>query len=153
MTLAFVSSAATVIAGVLAGELLASGRTRGAILGRLALLGVAGVAAGLALGRVVPIVKHVWTASFGLLATGWSCIGLAAAYALVDVLGTRRAALPFVVVGMNSLVIYVLSGLLNGPLRMLLRPAMGAALAALTILAAKWLLAAWLYRKRLFFRV
>ncbi len=153
VTLAFVSSAATVLAGVLAGELVASSRPRQAILGTLAGLGAAGIAAGLALGEVVPIVKHVWTASFGLLATGWACLGLAVAYALVDVLGARGAALPFVVVGMNSLVVYVLSGLLNGPLRAVLRPALGAALAALVILAAKWLLAAWLYRMRLFFRV
>ncbi len=153
VTVAFVSSAATVIAGVLAGELVASARPPRAIVLRLAVWGAVGIAAGLSLAHAVPMVKHIWTASFGLYATGWSCVGLAAAYGVVEVLGARRLALPFVVVGMNSLLIYVLSGVLNGPLRALLRPVVGAALAALLLLAGKWLLAAWLYRKRLFFRV
>ena len=79
--------------------------------------------------------------------------GLAAAHAIVEGWGARRAAMPFVVVGMNSLLVYVLSGVLNAPLRAVLRPAVGAAGAALVVLAAKWALCAWLYRKRLFFRV
>ena len=51
--------------------------------------------------------KALWSPSFTLVAGGISFIAFAAFYWVVDVLGWRRWALPFAVVGMNSITIYM----------------------------------------------
>ena len=47
-----------------------------------------------------------------LFSTGWVLLALAAFYAVVDILGFRRWTFPLIVVGMNSILIYVMSELL-----------------------------------------
>src|SRR5262249_46954445 len=122
------SSTATILFGVLAGQLLRSGL---AALNKVALLilgGLVGLASGWALAgggdaikldlpETIPMVKRLWTASFTLYAAGWTCLMLAAFYLVIDVLALRAWSFPFVVVGMNSIFMYVLAQLESGRIR------------------------------------
>jgi predicted acyltransferase len=113
-TLNFVPSMATMLLGLLIGELLRSARTPLAKLVWMLGLGAACLAAGLALGySVCPIVKRIWTPSWSLFSGGLVIWMLAAFYFVVDVVGFRRLALPLAIVGMNSLVMYMLGELLR----------------------------------------
>jgi predicted acyltransferase len=60
-----------------------------------------------------PIVKRIWTPTWTLYSTGWTLWMLAGFYALVDMAKVRAWAFPFVVVGMNSIAMYVAAQLLK----------------------------------------
>jgi predicted acyltransferase len=63
---------------------------------------------------VFPINKNLWTSSFVLFAGGWSLLLLSVFYLVIDVWGFRKWAFPFVVIGLNSILIYMLnSGIIN----------------------------------------
>ncbi len=173
VTLNALSSTATILFGVMAGQLL---RTRWSKWGKLAVLIVAG-AAGVVLAKFalpelaaymqtdpVPIVPKIWTCTFTLFATGCVCLALAAFYGVIDVLNVRRWSLPLVVLGMNSLALYVMAELLRGPIERGLSPfitfpqsrlpeAWQPVLPAVLTLLVLWGIGAWLYRRRIFFKV
>jgi predicted acyltransferase len=111
------SSTATILFGVLAGELLRRRWPEGRKLLILAVAGVAGILLGLALSPVIPINKKIWTASFTLFAGGCTSLLLAAFYGIIDVLQLRRWTFPLVVVGMNSIAIYVMAGTVAGGIK------------------------------------
>jgi len=54
-----------------------------------------------------PINKNLWTSSFVLYVGGCSLLLLAVFYYVIDVLGYRRWAFFFMVIGMNSILIYM----------------------------------------------
>ncbi len=100
---------ATVMIGVLAGHLLRSGIRP---IGKLASLIVAGAAClGLGYGWEqwldFPIIKHLWTSSMVLWAGGWSLLLMALFFAIIDMAGFRKWAIPFVVIGMNAITAYM----------------------------------------------
>jgi predicted acyltransferase len=165
-----VSSAATILFGVLAGELLRSATPPLRKLLLLTVAGFGGLAAGAALTPMVPMVKRLWTSSFALYAAGWTCLMLAAFYGVIDVLGYRRWTFPLVVVGMNSIAAYVAAGVLTGPFRQAIRPFLNSSLERLPagwhlqeawypvvlsvlVTLGLWLFCYWLYRHRIFFKV
>jgi len=115
--LSTIPAVGTALLGVLAGQLL-----RGRILDlpplRKGLLLLAAGLTGLALGQlwniVFPINKNLWTSSFVLYAGGWSLILLAVFYLIIDVRGYKKWAFPFIVIGLNSITVYMLnSGIVN----------------------------------------
>ena len=123
-----VSSAATIMFGVLAGELLRSALSDAKKILVLVLVGTGALALGWALSggdawlpmsftTVVPMVKRLWTSSFAIFAAGWTCLMLAAFYLIIDVWRLQTWSFPFVVVGMNSIAIYVASSLAGGSMR------------------------------------
>ncbi len=117
-TLNFVPSIATMLLGLMIGELLRSGRSPRAKLVWLVGIGAVCLAAGLGLGYTVcPIVKRIWTPSWTLFSGGLVIWMLAAFYAVIDVAGWRFLAAPLAIVGMNSIVIYLMSQLMNGWVR------------------------------------
>src|SRR6185312_2258466 len=69
-------------------------------------------ATGWALGAlgVCPVVKRIWTPSWVLYSGGWCLLLLAAAHAVIDLGGWKGWAFPFVVIGMNSIAAYCMSG-------------------------------------------
>jgi len=75
----------------------------------LAAAGVLLVFLGYAWGFAFPINKRLWTSSFVLYAGGFSVLLLSIFYAIIDVAGYRKWAFPFVVIGANSILIYVAS--------------------------------------------
>jgi predicted acyltransferase len=54
-----------------------------------------------------PIIKNLWTSTFVLFAGGWSLILLGIFYLVIDVWGFKKWIFPFVVIGLNSITIYV----------------------------------------------
>ena len=162
-TLNFVPSLATMTFGLLAGQLLVGPRSQREKLHILIVAGTAALALGILLGQTVcPIVKRIWTPSWTFYSAGWACWMLAAFYALIDCGGYRKWAFPLVIVGMNSIAIYMLSETLRpfilGTLRThlgqerftgLYGPLTGSA----AVLLVLWLICWWLYRQRIFIRI
>jgi predicted acyltransferase len=163
VTINAVSSAATILFGVLAGEMLRREWSARRKLLLLVAAGVVGIVLGLALSPVIPINKKIWSASFAVFAGGCTSLTLAAFYAVIDVLQFRRWTFPLVVVGMNSIAIYVIAGTVAGDIKrawqaFLAVPLNEVPLAAPVILAAltvlgEWLICYWFYRRRIFFKV
>ncbi len=164
VTLNALSSTATLVFGVLGGQLLRSARPWWGKVLTLTLLGLAGLALGTALTPWVPMVKRLWTASFTLFAAGWTCLLLAFFYGVIDGLGWRRWSWPFIVVGMNSIAIYMVANTLRRPIESGLRPFLQGALDQLSspwqpvlmacgVVLVQWGMCYWLYRKRIFFKV
>ncbi len=71
------------------------------------------VAAGLICNQWLPINKKLWTDSFTLFMGGLDFVLLAGFLWLVDAKGWRRPVKPLVILGMNAIVIYMISELLD----------------------------------------
>lgn len=100
----------TVILGYLTGSLIVKSEKKSLPL-KLALFGIAGVAAGLIWGQFFPINKPLWTSSYVLYSAGWASLLLALLVWVIDLRGYIKWASFFVVFGMNPLFIFALSGL------------------------------------------
>jgi predicted acyltransferase len=105
---------ASTLIGVVAGSLLLRADLAPAARARwFAGAGLLLLLAGTALSWQVPIIKNMWTASYVLVAGGWCLIALALAYAIIDIAGRHRWALPAVWVGANAILIYLLDRFVN----------------------------------------
>jgi len=165
-TLNFVPSLATMIFGLLAGELLRGGLRPIQKLGVLLAAGGIGLGLGWALGHfgICPAVKRIWTPSWAIYSTGWTLLLLLLFHAAIDLAGLKRWAFPLVVVGMNPLAIYCMANLLEGFLRENLDRHLGphtfnvfGDYAPLVkgglILVMLWMVCWWMYRRRAFLRI
>lgn len=152
---------ASVLLGVLAGQLLMSGRSPGSKLLRLVGMGVLSLLAGLLWSLWFPVIKLMWTSSYVLISGGFSFLVLALFYWIVDVRGYRKWAFGFIVIGMNSIAVYVATEIFDfsrvGNIFVgHLLPRVGRwdslveATAAFTII---WLILFWMYRKKEFIRI
>ncbi|MFO0909127.1 MAG: DUF5009 domain-containing protein [Isosphaeraceae bacterium] len=113
-TLNFIPSIATMLLGVLAGDLLRSGRSAVRTLRILIIAGAVGIVVGTMLDTTLcPVVKRIWTPSWVLYSAGWASWMLAVFHALTEVVGWRRWAFPLVVVGANSIAFYVMAQLMK----------------------------------------
>ncbi|HEY4290506.1 MAG TPA: DUF5009 domain-containing protein [Puia sp.] len=96
--------------GVLCGRLLLSSRPAAAKIRIMLLAGAAGLLVGYSLDflQITPIIKKIATSAFVFASGGWALLGLCCCYWVIDVLKTgRRMAHFFVIVGMNSIFIYL----------------------------------------------
>jgi predicted acyltransferase len=167
LTLNFVPSLATMIFGLLAGGLLRRGTPDRDKVRSLVLWGVAGIVLGLivhALG-LCPIVKRIWTPSWAIFSAGWVTLFLAGFYYLIDVKGFKRLTLPFVVVGMNSIAMYVIVHVATEYIIRAFQIHLGRApfevfgavfapvLLGAAALVTFWLILYWMYRNRVFVRI
>ena len=109
VTINCIPTAAHTIWGVVAGQMLRSGKTSKAKLKLLALLGGVFLLSGYLLDwtAVTPIIKRISSSSFVLASGGWAILFLAFSYWLVDVRKHNNWIFPFVVVGMNPIFIYM----------------------------------------------
>ncbi len=97
----------TVVLGSFAGTWLHSKRPQAKKALGLAGAGLAAVALGYLWSRWFPLNKNLWTSSFALAAAGYSTLMLALFYWLMDIQGRRAWAFAFIVIGMNSITIYL----------------------------------------------
>jgi predicted acyltransferase len=156
--LSTIPAVATCLLGVLAGQWLRRPRPDGY---RKAAVLLASGAACLALGwlwsMVVPLNKNLWTSSFVLWTGGWSLLLLSVFYLVIDVLGWKKWAFFFVVVGANAITIYLACRFVDfsavGKLLFGHSPLHHAILPACSRLAVEWLLLYVLYRGRVFLRL
>ena len=102
---------ATLLFGTFAGEWLRSDRPQLARTTGLFAAGAAAIVVGLAWHPLFPINKNLWTSSYVVFTAGLACQTLAFCYWLIDVLGYRRWAHPFVIFGTNAITAFFLSSL------------------------------------------
>ena len=162
-TLNFIPSLITMILGLMAGERLRGAGTPPEKLRWLLAAGGACLAAGLIAGvTCCPIVKRIWTPSWAVWSGGVSLWLVAAFYWAIDVRGWRSWAWPLVVVGLNSIAIYLAHQLLAGWIKSTAKTWLGAATFAgaygvvwqnLVVLAVLWLWCCWLYRRSIFLKI
>jgi predicted acyltransferase len=160
--LSTIPAIATALLGVLAGEWLRSERSQ-----RDKLLGIAAaaplcLALGYLWGTFFPIIKSLWTSSYALVAAGYSLVMLAAFYLVMEIFHFQKWAFFFVVIGLNPITIYLLQVIVNfeevtgffvkGALH-LFPLWLSMILMAACVIAVKWLLLFFLYRKKIFWRV
>jgi predicted acyltransferase len=160
--LSTIPAVATALLGALAGQWLRSGQSPAHKFLGLVGAGAVCLVVGYGWGQVFPIIKNIWTSSFVLFAGGWSLLLLALFYGVIDAVGLWRWAFFFIVIGSNAIFIYVAPHFLDfdytghflfGGAARLAGPAWGPVVMAAGILAVKWLLLLYLYRKKLFLRV
>ena len=122
---------------------------------------VLGIAA-FAWGRVYPINKALWSSTFVLAAGSYSVAMLALFYGLIDVLGWRRWAVFFEVVGLNSITIYMAPRLIDfdranrflfGGVVSLFPEKAAGVVSAVGYLAVIWLFLYILHRNKIYLKV
>jgi predicted acyltransferase len=156
----------TALMGTFAGHFLISEKNgRGGLRKGLLLL-IAGLVS-LALGKLwslnFPIIKNLWTSTFVLYAGGWSLVLLAVFYLVIDVWGFKKWAFPFVVIGLNSITIYMLnSGIISfermsryffGGLAGLFSETVQEVILATGFILCMWTFLYILYRNKIFLKV
>ena len=174
-TLNFIPSLATMILGLMAGQLLMSRRNdRQKLAWLLAAGGVCmllGVLSGL---FACPVVKRIWTPSWTLYSGAWVLWILALFYLAFDVWPLKKFAFPLVIVGMNPLMMYLMGQLLRGWLVRMLTihggqitsgVAGGLGISEATRLnymplvqytaafIVMWMICHWMYRRKIFLRI
>lgn len=166
-TLNFIPSIATMVSGLLAGELMKSGLSIKGKLKRLVLYGTLGVILGkaIALASLCPIVKRLWTPSWTIYSAGWATLVLASFVALIEWRRWRGWTFPLVVVGLNPITLYVLWQLSAGFIRENIRRHLGQdvferlgaenapILERAVVLLVLWLILLWMYRRKIFLRI
>ncbi|MCX6623611.1 MAG: heparan-alpha-glucosaminide N-acetyltransferase domain-containing protein [Acidobacteria bacterium] len=172
-------SICTTLFGVFAGHLLRAAKSPAEKAAWLFTGGLAGLALGAYLDNwFMPINKNLWTVSFAVFMAGVSASGFALCYWLIDACGFKNWSRPFSVFGMNAIACYVLADFVSEPLEMItigrqvdgkpltahaaifrayesiLPGPQWASLAfALTIVAAVYVIAWVLYRRKVFIRI
>jgi len=159
--LSYLGFGASVLLGVLAGQLLASPHSHAGKLYRLLWMGGLSLAVGLVWSLWFPVIKLMWTSSYVLIAGGFSFIMLALFYWVMDVLGHKKWAFGFIVIGMNSIAVYVATEVFD--FRQVgnvfvghLLPLVGrwdSLLEATAAFAIVWLILYWMYCKKEFIRI
>ena len=161
-----IPTAVHTIAGALAGKYLLNGNRR---LRPILLWAVICLAAGYALdwANITPIIKRIATTSFTLVSLGWVLLILALFYWWIDIRNHKKYLTFFLVIGMNSLFIYLffeivghrwfteyitiivtsLSAYIHTPHLLSLF------IASLVVFFLEWGLCYWLYKKKIFFKI
>ncbi|MFQ5751268.1 MAG: acyltransferase family protein [bacterium] len=109
--LSTIPAIATTLCGVLVGHLIRSKKEKSDIVGWIFVIGWGAIVVGLVWDIWFPINKNLWTSSYVVFTAGAALQFLGVCYWLIEVKGWRRWALPAVIYGMNSIAVFVLSGL------------------------------------------
>jgi len=153
--------ACTLMLGVMAGHLLRLDTVGTRKVLWLLAAGCGCIILGLVWNLFFPIIKHIWTSSFVLFSGGLCFILLALFYLVIDVLGFRKWAFGFVVIGTNAIAVYMATHLINfrnissvfveglekytGSWYPLIYSSAG--------FAVVWLILFWMYRKKSFIKI
>lgn len=106
--LSTIPAIATCLIGVMVSESIGK-KSETALLSSLVTCAIAGIALGGIWNLWFPINKKLWTSSYVLFTAGAAMATFALCYWLIDVLGWRKWAMPFVWFGLNPLAIYFFS--------------------------------------------
>lgn len=162
-----IPTAVHTIAGAMVGKLLLSDSKNK--LNRLLLWGLICLLLGFGLDwlNVTPIIKRIATTSFTLASLGWCLWFLALSYWWIDIKDHRKKLTFFLVIGMNSLFIYLFFEIVGdrwftGYITFISDHVLDwfdagglikAIVAAIFVFGLEWGLCYFLYRKKIFFRV
>jgi len=166
-TLSFIPTLGTMILGLIAGQWFRDGHRGLPMLKRLLIAGGVCLLAGVLLDAsgVSPSVKKLWTPSWTLFSGGWCFFMMAAFHGINDELGFNAWSSPFRVLGMNSILMYVLVHLaecftasghrlhMNGFPMNAFGPVYEPAVHGALVLLVLWSLMWFLYRRKIFVRI
>jgi len=162
-TLNFVPALITMILGLMAGENLRSEKTAGEKLKWLLKAGAICLVLALVTGTTIcPAIKKLWTPSWAFYSGAVVLWTFALFYWFIDIKGHKTWTFPLVVVGMNSIAIYVAYQLTAGWIRSvgktwlgneLFTGTYGALAQSLLVLAVLWVFCWWLWKRKVFIRV
>ena len=166
-TLSFIPTLATMMLGTWSGAWLKTPRTQGEKLKGLVVSGLALTVGGLLLQwlHVCPIVKRIWTSSYTLYSGGLILLILAGFYAAIELRGWTRWSFPLIVIGANSIAIYVMSWTMEHFVSQSLATHLGSApflllgspfepmLRGMAVLLVFWWILRWMYRKKIFIKI
>jgi len=163
-TLNFIPSLATMLGGAMTGHfLMRSQKTDQRKCATLIIAAAVLLLVGTILDiTVLPAVKRLWTPTWAILSGGWVLLLLSLFYWLVEIVGLRRLAFPLIVVGMNSIAIYLLHSLGAGWIRDHLHkhlptsafvPGWEPMIERVGVLLVLWLVCFWLYRQKAFLKL
>jgi len=162
-TLNFVPALITMTLGLMAGENLRSEKTSGEKLKWLLQAGGICLVLALITGTTIcPVIKKLWTPSWAFYSGAVVLWAFALFYWFIDIKGHKAWTFPLVVVGMNSIAIYVAYQLTGGWIRSvgktwlgnsLFEGTTGALAQSLLVLAVLWTFCYWLYRRKVFIRI
>ena len=152
----------TALAGVLTGDFLKSPRySGGKKSAAMVVMGAVCVALAKLWDLSFPINKNIWSSSFVLYCAGWSLLLLAIFYLVIDVWRWRKWAYFFVVIGSNSILIYMAQQFIDfgfttqfffgGALQH--TGAYQPLMLAVALVLVEWLFLWLLYEKRIFLKV
>ncbi|HSN48438.1 MAG TPA: DUF5009 domain-containing protein [Flavobacterium sp.] len=164
--LGHISGVAMGLLGVLTGQFLMKEYKNLNSLKKALYIGAAGIlflGIGLVWDMVFPIIKKIWTSSFVVFAAGWSMILLSIFYLIIDVWKLKKWSFFFVVIGSNSIFIYVCqSGVFdlrrtsdfffNGFIKHPLDASAQAVIASIAYLLVSWLFLYFMYKRKIFFK-
>jgi predicted acyltransferase len=159
--LSYLGFGASVLLGVLAGQILMTGRAAKSKIYRLLGAGAVSLVVGLLWSLWFPVIKLLWTSSFVLIGGGVSFLVLALFYWIIDVRGYRKWAFGFIVIGMNSIAVYFATEVFDftrvGNVFVgHLLPRLGrwdSLVEASAAFAIVWLILYWMYRKKEFIKI
>jgi len=153
----------TGLLGILAGNLLKNSPLKPQYKAyRLAIAGIIALILAQIWNLDFPINKNLWTSSFVLNVGGISLLLLALFYYIIDVLGYKKWAFFFKVIGMNSILIYMSGRFINWSyttnsffqwLGQLAGNPFNAVIMAFCFVGVKWLFLYFMYKKKIFLRV
>lgn len=110
--LSTIPAIATTLTGVLTGYWLHSGRQKAEIAGWMFVVGWFAILTGLFWNIWFPINKNLWTSSYVLFTSGAALQFLGVCYWLIEVKGYRKWAIPAIIYGLNSIAVFVASGII-----------------------------------------
>jgi predicted acyltransferase len=153
----------TGLLGILAGNLLKSSPLKPKYKAyRLAVAGIVSLILAQIWNLDFPINKNLWTSSFVLNVGGISLLLLALFYFIIDVLGYKKWAFFFKVIGMNSILIYMSGGFIDWAysansffqwLGQLVGDPFNVVIMAFCFVGIKWLFLYFMYKQKIFLRV
>jgi predicted acyltransferase len=165
-TLSFIPTLGTMLLGLFAGQWLRDRTSEGQVLKKLTIAGATCLAVGLIShwSGLCPSVKKIWTPSWTLVSGGWCFLLLASFFFIIDVKGWSRWAYFFIVIGLNSVTIYVMSWTTHSFFAEMLTTHLGHApfrvfgkafehtLHGAAVLAIWWAILHWMHRRKLYLR-
>ena len=149
--------------GVFVGRMMMTWQQTPKLLMRnLVSFGVALLVIGWVWDGVMPVNTTLWTSSFAMVTSGYSVLLMALFYLMCDVLDWQKFAKPFMVIGVNSIAIYMASSLINwtysatslfGGLIAGTPAAWHPLLQVIALLAVQWWILYWMYNNKVFVKI
>jgi len=163
--LGIIPAISTAMLGMFTGQFVTSRKEKFSEQRRILYMAIAGVVlvgVGLLWDVVFPINKNLWTSSFVCYVGGLSLLLFTLFYFIIDVLGFRKWAFFFTVIGMNSITIYMAqqmirfsytSNFLFKGIVGLFPDAWTSLLGSCGFVAVSWLFLYFLYKQKIFLKV
>lgn len=166
-TLSFIPTLATMILGLLAGNLLKSDKVPNEKAKIFLILGFSGLVVGMILNwsGICPNVKRIWTPTWVIFSGGWCFLLLAFFYWIIDLKQKSDWAFFLKVIGMNSIAAYCIADGFGAYVSKSLNIHLGEGHSIIIgesyeslfhgglMLLIYWLILYWMYKKRIFIRI